>query len=135
MSKKILKLTESQFRNFVMEVIGDILKEGAYDAYPEHQLDIELDSNQNVNNNNISSTWSQNGDPMAMNIKGSTLRDMLNAQSGNNLDDKLTYYDIDPNGQKEVVDKWLNTPNAARNFKEFPRVSKGQPMNSPLQLT
>lgn len=123
--RKIIRLTETDLRKIIENSIRRIIKEGAYDKYPNDLMGIELDSNQNINDLGLSRAYSQMNDPMIRNITGSTMRDMMSDRMGNSVDGGSGSFDsIEGLNQKNITDRWLNTPNAARNFKEFPRQSR-----------
>jgi hypothetical protein len=123
--RKIIRLTESDLKRIIKKSVKRIIREGAYDKYQNDLMDIELDSNQNINDLGLSSAYSQMNDPMIRNITGSTMRDIMSDRMGNTIDNDSESFDsIDGLNQKNTTDRWLNTPNAARDFKEFPRQSK-----------
>ena len=124
--RKPIRITESTLRSMVLEAVRKIISEGAYDKYQDDLMDIELDSNMNVNRDSgMASAYAQMNDPMVRNMHGSTARDMMSDRMGNDVNvGGGDYDDIDPKAQDAVVDKWLNTPNAATNYKEFPRRSR-----------
>lgn len=123
--RKIIRLTESDLKSIIEKSVKRIIREGAYSKYQDDIMDIELDSNQNINDLGLSSAYSQMNDPMIRNITGSTMRDMMSDRMGNTIDNDSESFDsIDGLNQKNTTDRWLNTPNAARDFKEFPRQSR-----------
>ncbi len=123
--KKIIRLTESDLRKIIEASVRRVIQEGAFGKYPKDLMDIELDSNQNVNNLGMASIYSQMNDPMVRNITGSTMRSMMSDRMGNKIDaNSESLDDIEGKGQDNITNQWLNTPNAARNFKEFPRQSR-----------
>jgi hypothetical protein len=129
--KKIIRLTESDLNSIIKKSVNRILKEMAFDKYQNDLMDIELDSNQNINDLGMAAAYSRMNDPMIKNVTGSTMRNMMSDTLGNDIsNDDVDYYDIDPKGQEDVTKQWLNTPNASRNFKEFPRRSR---LNSGLK--
>lgn len=123
--RKIIRLTESDLKSIIEKSVKRIIREGAYSKYQDDITDIELDSNQNINDLGLSSAYSQMNDPMIRNITGSTMRDMMSDRMGNTINnDSESFDNIDGLNQKNTTDRWLNTPNAARDFKEFPRQSR-----------
>lgn len=88
--KQVIRLTESELRQFVREAVEKILREGAYDKYStQDQMDVELDSNMNrLDDTGFAHAYAM-GDPMVKNMKGSTMRNMMSDTMGN---------DINPNG-------------------------------------
>ena len=123
--KQIIRLTESDLRKIIEASVRRVIQEGAFDKYQKDLMDIELDSNQNVNDLGMASIYSQMNDPMVRNITGSTMRSMMSDRMGNKINsDGESLDSIEGVGQDNITNQWLNTPNAARNFKEFPRQSK-----------
>jgi hypothetical protein len=123
--KRIIRLTESDLHKIIEASVRRIIQEGAYDKYQDDLMDIELDSNQNGKDLGISTIYSQMNDPMVRNITGSTMRSMMSDRMGNKIDsDTESMDDIEGRGQDNITNKWLNTPNAAKNFREFPRQSR-----------
>ena len=123
--KQIIRLTESELHKIIESSVRRIIQEGAFDKYQKDLMDIELDSNQNVNDLGISQIYSQMNDPMVHNITGSTMRSMMSDRMGNKMDsDGESFDSIEGRGQDNITNQWLNTPNAATNFKEFPRQSR-----------
>jgi hypothetical protein len=123
--KQIIRLTESDLRKIIEASVRRVIQEGAFDKYQNDLMDIELDSNQNINDLGMASIYSQMNDPMVRNITGSTMRSMMSDRMGNKIDSNSESLDnIEGRGQDNITNQWLNTPNAARNFKEFPRQSR-----------
>lgn len=86
MNKRIIRLTESDLHRIVKESVMKILKENAWGKYPqEDQTEAMYDMNMN---DRTSGEWAdayKRNDPMVKNIKGSTLRDMMSATMGNDI--------------------------------------------------
>lgn len=123
--KKVIRLTETELHRIIKNSVKRILREGAFDKYQDNLSDIELDSNQNLNDLGFSSAYSQMNDPMVRNVTGSTMRSMMSDTLGSDFDTESGDLDsIEGRGQDNVTNQWLNTPNAARNFKVFPRQSR-----------
>lgn len=123
--KQIIRLTESDLRKIIEASVKRVIQEGAFDKYQKDLMDIELDSNQNINDLGMYSIYSHMNDPMVRNITGSTMRSMMSDKVGNEIDkNSESLDDIEGNGQDNTTNQWLNTPNAARNFEKFPRQSR-----------
>lgn len=85
--KQVIRLTEGDLHRIVKETVEKILREGnAWGSYPmEDQNEAMLDMNWN---DRSSGEWADaylRGDPMVQKVKGSTLRDMLKARMGNDI--------------------------------------------------
>ena len=86
MSKNIIRLTESELHQIVKESVMKILKENAWEKYPqEDQTEAMYDMNLNVDTNGAWADAYKRNDPMVKHIKGSTLRDMMSATMGNDI--------------------------------------------------
>jgi hypothetical protein len=123
--KKIIRLTESDLHRIIESSVRRIIREGAYDKYRGDISNIELDSNYNINPSDMGTAYARMNDPMVRKVTGSTLRDFTSDRLGNDMDSNAETLDnIEGLGQDNITNQWLNTPNAARNFKEFPRQSR-----------
>ena len=84
--KKIIRLTESDLHKIVKESVRRILEGDAWGKYPEEdRTEAELDANMNDKTSGEFANAYTMDDPMVKNIEGSTLRDMLKANMGNNI--------------------------------------------------
>ena len=84
--KQIKRLTEGDLRRIVRESVEKILEMDAWDKYPEEdQNQAMLDMNFNDRTDGEWANAYTRDDPMIKNIKGSTLRHMLSAKMGNNI--------------------------------------------------
>ena len=84
--KKIIKLTESDLHNIIKESVKRILEGDAWAKYPEEdRFEAELDANLNgMTSGDFANAYTRN-DPMVKNVEGSTLRDRLKADMGNDI--------------------------------------------------
>lgn len=81
-----ISLTESDLHNIVKEAIKSILEGDAWGKYPEEdRTEAELDANMNDKTSGEFANAYTRDDPMVKNVEGSTLRDMLKANMGNNI--------------------------------------------------
>ena len=84
--KQMIRLTESDLHKIIKEAVKRIIRENAWSKYPEEdQNDAMLDMNMN---DRTSGEWVdafKRGDPMIKNVHGSTLRDMMSANLGNDI--------------------------------------------------
>jgi hypothetical protein len=119
--KKIIKLTESDLRRIVKESVKILLeKEDAWAKYPaEDQNEAMLDMNMNDRTSGDFANAYAREDPMVKSIQGSTLRDMLKARMGNDIDDESE--------EKKLIRQWLNSPKDTQK-RLFPR-GKSKPRN------
>lgn len=84
--KKIIRLTESDLHKIVKESVRRILEGDAWEKYPiEDRTEAELDANMNDKTNGEFANAYTRDDPMVKNVEGSTLRDMLKANMGNDI--------------------------------------------------
>ena len=115
--KQIIRLTESDLHRIVEDAVQRILREDAYGKYEKDLGKISDDINMSVlGNGNLgwAEAYAQLDDPMVKKIKGTTYGDMMKAQMGNDNDERDTDW---------YTKLFLNTPNAAQNYKIFPRMS------------
>ena len=88
--KKIIRLTESDLHRIVKESVEKILREGAWDKYPEKDRnEAMLDMNRNIEDDFLglgvpfSTAYAQLDDPMIQHVKGSTLNSLMSDRVGN----------------------------------------------------
>ena len=85
--RQIIRLTESDLHKIVKESVERILKEGTWDKYPvEDQNEAMLDMNMNDRTSGDFANAYTRDDPMVKKINGSTLRHLLKARMGNDIE-------------------------------------------------
>ena len=85
--RKVIRLTESDLHRIVKESVEKILEMDAWGKYPEvDQNEAMLDMNLNVYEDpSLVYSYTKLNDPNIENIHGSTLRDKLKGEMGNNI--------------------------------------------------
>ena len=84
--KQTIRLTEGDLHKIIRESIYKILNEDAWDKYPaEDQNEAMLDMNMNDRTNGDFANAYAHDDPMVKKVTGSTLRHLLKARMGNDL--------------------------------------------------
>lgn len=123
--KRIIRLTENDLHSLIADAVRRVVSEGAFDKYAKYNDGKDL-GNILLNSvydgdSGMAYAYAHMNDPMVKRVRSNTLSG-LTSDSGTPKDSSSESYE--DASQDFIINQFLNTPNAARDFKTFPRYSR-----------